>query len=103
MNKAKTTLFYMCVKAGSQLGLPGSIGFRRVNSTSGFYLDPDRFHARDGQVLDRPAGSTGFRRAKFPAGFYLDLARSRPGSARSRATRRVGSGFKTMAKYFECW
>jgi hypothetical protein len=56
MNKAKTTLFYMCVKAGSQLGLPGSIGFRRVNSTSGFYLDPDRFHARDGQVLDRPAG-----------------------------------------------
>jgi hypothetical protein len=43
MNREKTTLFYVCVyiyKAGSQLGLPGSTGFRRVKSLFGFYLDP---------------------------------------------------------------
>jgi len=34
----------------------GSIGFRRVNSSAGFYLDPDRSQARVGRVPGRPAG-----------------------------------------------
>ena len=42
--------------AGSQPGLPGSTGFLRANSQTGFYLDPDRFQARVGRVPGRPAG-----------------------------------------------
>jgi len=74
MNKAKTTLFYMCVKTGSQLGLPGSTGFRRVNSPPGFYLDPDRSQARVGRVPGRPAGPVRVSKLWFdptPSHFFV--------------------------------
>jgi hypothetical protein len=47
------------IKTGSQLGLPGSTGFRVDRDLLGqipscFYLDPARFQARVGWVPDRP-------------------------------------------------
>ena len=67
MNKAKTTLFYMCVKTGSQLGLPGSAGFR---------VEPP---------------------GQLPTGFLLRPGPVPcPGRPGPGSTRRAGSGFKTM-------
>jgi len=75
MNKAKPTMFYMCVKAGSQLGLPGSN--RRVDRVS------------PGQL---------------PTGFLL-RPRPVPGSGRPGpgSTRWAGPGFKTMLSCVWTW
>jgi len=54
-------------KVGSQPGLPGSTGFRRVKSLTVFYLNPARIQARVDRVPGRPGpGSTGSRVDRVP-------------------------------------
>jgi len=84
--ESKTTPFrihvYKKKETGSQPGLPGSPGFCRANSQTGFYLDPDRFQARVGRVPGWPAEPVRVLKLWFPVG---------PGSVQSNALNRSNS------------
>ena len=49
-------MFYIYKSTGSHLGLPGLTGFFRINSLTGFFINPARFQPRVNRVPGRPAG-----------------------------------------------